>query len=230
MNIVKNGTEEQKEHYLPKFLNGEVRFSISITEPDAGSDASNTRTRAIKNGNQYIINGQKVFASAAHTKNNVIAMLTRTDNSKSKHEGLTVFLVPNDTPGLELKLLPTLARHATGTNEIFLTDVKISEKDILGELNNGWGLITSHLELERVAIAAAYVGNAQTAVNDAARYAKERIQFGRPIGKFQVIKHMLAQMQTDVDAARLMVYRAAYMLSKGKSCSREIAMAKLFGS
>lgn len=230
MNIVKHGTNNQKREYLPRFINGEIPFSISITEPNAGSDAANVQTKAVLDGDYYKINGQKVFSSGAHVKNNIMVMLTRTDPNLPKHKGLTVFLVPNDLPGIEMRLLPTLARRVTGTNEVFLTDVCVPQSNMLGNLNEGWKVITEHLEIERLAITAGYVGNAQTAVDDAVRYAKEREQFGQPISKFQVIRHMLAQMQTEVDAARLLLYRAASMISRGIPCMKEVAMAKLFAS
>ncbi len=230
MSIVRHGTAEQKRRYLPAFIEGKVRFSISMTEPNAGSDVASLTCRAELKGDHFVVNGQKLFASAAHVKDNVICMAVRTDPSAPKHKGISLLLVPNDTPGLELRLLPTLARRATGTNEIFLTDVKLPRENLLGELNAGWRYLVEHLEIERLAIAAGYASCAQTAVADALRYARERHQFGRPIGEFQVIKHMLADMQMQVEAAALMVYRVAYQASLGRPCTKEAAMAKLFAS
>jgi len=230
LNILHHGTKKQKDYYLPKIIKGEIRFSISITEPDAGSDAASLTTSARLDGDYYIVNGQKVFSSGAHAKNNIICMAVRTDKSLSKHKGISVLLVPNDLPGIEMRRLDTLARRSTGTNEIFLDDVKVPKENLLGELNGGWNVITGHLSMERAAASGMYVGNAQTAVDDAIKYAKERVQFGRPIGQFQVIKHMLAQMQLDVDASRLLVYRAAAMADMGIPCMKEVSMAKLFAS
>jgi len=230
MNIVKFGTLAQKEKYLPAFMRGEVRFSISISEPQAGSDAASTRTRAEATDRGWAIHGQKLWCSGAAAHNVVIAMLVRTDRDAKKHHGLSVLLVPNDTPGLDIRRLPTVARRATGTTEIFADGAVVPRESLLGEAGGGWNIITDHLELERIAVAAAYVGNAQQAVTDALRYAHERIQFDRAIFEFQVIRHMLADMQTAVDAARLMVYRAADMASRGIPCSREVSMAKLIAS
>ncbi|GAB2889616.1 acyl-CoA dehydrogenase family protein [Paralcaligenes ginsengisoli] len=230
MNIVKFGTDEQKEKYLEPFMRGEIRFSISISEPQAGSDAASTRTRAIADGENYILRGQKLWCSGAAAKNVVIAMLVRSDPAAKKREGLSVFLVPNDTPGLDIRRLPTMARRATGTTEIFVDDVKAERSQMLGTPGQGWPIITDHLELERIAVSAGYVGNAQQAVDDALRYAHERIQFEKQIFDFQVIRHMLADMQTKVDAARLLVYRAADMAVRGENYSREVSMAKLFAS
>jgi len=230
MNIVKYGTDEQKAQYLEPFMTGQLRFSISISEPQAGSDAASTRTRAIPDGNNYILRGQKLWCSGAAAENVIIAMLVRTDQQVAKHQGLSVFLIPNDTPGLDIKRLPTMARRATGTTEIFVDDVQVSSNQLLGKKNQGWEIITDHLELERIAVSAGYVGNAQQAVNEALQYAHDRIQFDRKIFDFQVLRHMLADMQTQVDAARLLVYRAAELASTGTPCAKEVSMAKLFAS
>jgi len=160
----------------------------------------------------------------------VLCMLVRTDPDAAKHAGLSVFLIPNDTPGMEIRTLPTMCRRATGTNEVFLDDCRVAADAMLGQPGDGWRIICDHLDIERVAIAAAYVGNAQQAVDDALAFANERVQFDRAIINFQVIRHMLADMQTQVDAARLLVYRAADMAATGAPCTRETAMAKLFAS
>ena len=230
MNIVKFGTDAQKAKYLEPFMRGDIRFSISISEPQAGSDAASTRTRAIPDGDDFLLRGQKLWCSGAAAKNVVIAMLVRSDPDTKKHLGLSVFLVPNDTPGLDIRKLPTMARRATGTTEIFVDDARVTRDQLLGSLGQGWSIITDHLELERIAVSAGYVGNAQQAVDDALRYAHERIQFDRAIFDFQVIRHLLADMQTKVDAARLLVYRAAELASRGVPCSREVSMGKLFAS
>jgi alkylation response protein AidB-like acyl-CoA dehydrogenase len=230
MNIVKFGTDAQKAKYLEPFMRGDIRFSISISEPQAGSDAASTRTRAIPDGEDFLLRGQKLWCSGAAAKNVVIAMLVRSDANTKKHNGLSVFLVPNDAPNLDVRKLPTMARRATGTTEIFVDDVRVTRDQLLGTLGQGWSIITDHLELERVAVSAGYVGNAQQAVDDALRYAHERIQFDKPIFEFQVIRHLLADMQTKVDAARLLVYRAAELASRGVPCTREVSMGKLFAS
>ncbi|MBT0778693.1 MULTISPECIES: acyl-CoA dehydrogenase family protein [Paracoccus] len=230
MNIQKYGSEEQKAQYIKPFIDGKIRFSVSISEPGAGSDASNTATRARRDENgDWIVTGSKLWCSGAAANNTVIAMLVRTD-ADDKHGGLSILLIPNDTPGMVINKLPTLSRHATGTTEIFLDEVKVPGNALLGKEGQGWEIILAHLELERCSVAAAYVGNAQTAVNKATQYAHERIQFGRPIWDFQVLRHMLAERQTEVDAARLLCYRAARMAAAKIPCSREVSMAKLYGS
>tara|TARA_R110000751_G_scaffold24824_7_gene68020 strand:- start:428 stop:1573 length:1146 start_codon:yes stop_codon:yes gene_type:complete len=230
MNIVKFGSDAQKEAYLEPFMSGAIRFSISISEPNAGSDAASTRTRARRDGDEYVIKGQKLWCSGAAARDVKIAMLVRTDPEAAKHKGLSVLIVPNETHGLDIRKLPTLARRSTGTTEIFVDEARVPVANRLGAEGQGWEIITDHLELERVAVAAAYVGNAQTAVNDALAYSHQRVQFDQPIFEFQVIRHMLADMQTQVDAARLLVYRAAELAARHESCAKEVAMAKLFAS
>ncbi|WP_336334475.1 acyl-CoA dehydrogenase family protein [Pseudomonas putida] len=230
MNIAKYGTQAQRDKYIQPFIEGKIRFSVSMTEPDAGSDVFATKTHARRNQNgDWVINGAKMFCSGAQADNTVIAMLVRTD-MKDKHGGLTMLLIPNDTPGMVINKLPTLSRHATGTTEIFLDDVVVPADAILGVEGQGHEIILNHLELERCAVAGAYTGNAQEAVNNANRYAHQRTQFGQPIFNFQVLKHMLAENQTRVDAARLLVYRAAALKSEGLPAPKETSMAKLYAS
>ncbi len=229
-NIALHGSEEQKRHYLPTAIKGEIRFSFSLTEPNAGSDAASITTFAAADGDEFVINGQKVFATGAHLKNNIILLAARTDRNVPKHKGISLLLVPNHLPGIELRPLNTLSRRIITTNELFLEDVRIPRENLLGELNRGWEYLTYQLEMERAAVSASYLGVAQTAVEDALRYAKEREQFGQSIGQFQVIKHMLAEMQMNVDASRLLTYRVAWMLKEGLPAAKEAAMAKLFSS
>ena len=212
-NICHHGTAEQKERYLPGFLAGDVRFSISITEPDAGSDAASLKTKAVRDGDEWIINGNKVFSSGAHLPGNVIALAART--GEDKHAGISLFLVPNDAPGVELRKMNTIVRRSFGTTEIFMTDVRVGPDALLGEQNKGWDYLREHLELERLSLAASYVGNARTALDDTIRYTRERRQFGKPLSKFQVLRHRLAEDATAVEAARLLLYNAATKIARG---------------
>jgi len=231
LNVLKHGTEEQKDYYIPRIVRGELRMAISISEPNAGSDAAAISVSAVPDGDDFIINGQKMFCSGAEAKNTVITMATRTDrHAQPRQKGITVFLVENDTPGLTIRRIDTLGRRAMGTYSLTLDNVRVSKKKMLGKLNEGWEVILGNLDKERIVASAAYVGQAQTVVDDALAYAKERVQFGKPIGKFQAISHMLADMQTEVEAARLMVYRAAWMLDQGMPATKEVSMAKLFAS
>jgi alkylation response protein AidB-like acyl-CoA dehydrogenase len=225
------GTQQQRDRYLKPAMEGTVRFSVSMTEPNAGSDLTGIRLSAVADGDDYVLNGQKVFASSAGAKDNVILLAARTDRSPSdKRYGLTIFLVPNDTPGLELRRLRTLSRRISGTYECFYTDARIPKANIVGQLNKGWDVLSGFLMQERIGGAAMYVGTAQTALNDALKYARERVQFGHPIGSFQSIKHALSDAACDIEAARLLTYQAAWLASKGVPALKEASMAKLYAS
>ncbi|MBX6377838.1 MAG: acyl-CoA dehydrogenase family protein [Clostridia bacterium] len=230
LNLLRHGTEEQKRTYIPRIIRGETRFSISMTEPQAGSDVGGMRTTARLEGDEFVINGQKVFATAAGVRNNIIVLYCRTDPAVHYREGTSAILVENDRPGLEIRRLRTLGRRMLGTNELFFNDVRVPRDHLVGPLHGGWRILLSGLELERVMTSAAYIGNAQTVVDEALAYAQQREQFGRRIGDFQAIAHMLADMQTAVDAARLLTYRAAWLVAEGKPALKEVSMAKLFGS
>jgi alkylation response protein AidB-like acyl-CoA dehydrogenase len=228
MNIVEHGTKKQQDKYLPPFIRGEQRFSIAITEPEAGSDASAVACMADDKGDYWLLNGQKQFATAAHLPTNIIMMAVRTDrNVQPARDGISVLLVPNNAPGVECKRLPLIVRRAVGTCSVFLSDAKIPKEDIIGKVNGGWDVLIGHLELERLAGAAPNIGEAQCCLNDAVEYAKTRVQFGKPIGKNQAISHMLADLQAQLEAVRLLVYRAAWMISQRMPCRREVSMAKL---
>lgn len=230
LNLLHNGSEAQKRHYLPRLMSGEIRMSISMTEPDAGSDAGAMRTFAQREGDEWVINGQKVFSTGAGAKNNIISLYAKTDNSVHYRKGISLFLVDNTLPGIRLRKLDTLGRRSLGTYEVFFDNVRIPADCIVGEPNRGWDYMLSGLQLERLMTTAAYCGAAQDVVDQALAYAKERKQFGKPIGNFQAIAHMLADMQTEVEASRLLMLHAAWLLAQGKDALKVLSMAKLFGS
>lgn len=227
-NIANHGTAEQREKYLPTFLAGDLKFSISITEPNAGSDAAGLRTKAIRDGDSWIINGNKTFCSGAHLPNTVIAVMART--GEDKHKGLSMILVPNTTDGVDVRKLDTIVRRSLGTTEIFLTDARVPAENIIGQPGDGWTVVGSHLEWERLSLAATYVGNARTALDDTVRYTKDRTQFGRPLSSFQVLKHRMAEDECEVEAARLLVYSAATKLARGEKALKDVSMAKVFAA
>ncbi len=228
--LIRFGTEKQRQRFLPAVAKGEVRFSPSFTEPDAGSDLASITTSATARGDHFVLNGQKIFNSGADLKDNYLTVAARTDKEAPRHKGITVFLVHNETPGVTIKRLDFPARRIVSLNEVYYDEVKIPKDMVVGEVNRGWEVVVSQLEMERINGAAGYVGTSQTAVEDAMEYAKQRVQFGRPIAKFQVIKHMLVDMQTEVDAARLLVYRVAFLVRDGIRCAKEASMAKLYAS
>jgi acyl-CoA dehydrogenase len=229
-NIVNFGSAEQIDRFIKPFVAGTQRFAIGISEPEAGSDAAATATRAVRDGDDYVITGAKQWISGSGLPGAVILMLVRTNPDAPKHQGLSIIMVPNHLPGITLNKLNTLARRGLGTYQVFLDEVRVPAANLLGEEGQGWEIIGSNLELERIQCASGYVGNAQQAVDDALRYAHDRIQFEQAIFDFQVIRHMLADMQTQVDAARLLVYRGADLATRGIPCSKEVSMGKLFAS
>lgn len=230
LNLLHNGSEAQKRYFLPKLMSGEIRMSISMTEPDAGSDAGAMRTTARREGNEWVINGQKVFATAAGAKNNIISVYVKTDLSVHYKDGISLFLVDNTLPGVNLRKLDTLGRRSLGTYEIFFDNVRVPADRLVGEPNRGWHYMLAGLQLERLATTAGYSGAAQNVVDQAVAYASQRKQFGKPIGNFQSIAHMLADMQTEVEASRLLLWHAAWQLANGKDALKALSMAKLFGS
>lgn len=227
-NVANHGTLEQRKKYLPPFLAGDLKFSISITEPGAGSDAAGLRTKAVPDGDSWILNGNKVFCSGAHLPNTVIATMART--GEDKHKGLSMFLVPNSTAGVDIRKLDTIVRRSLGTTEIFFTDARIPAENMIGAPGDGWSVVGQHLELERLSLAATYVGNARTALNDTVTYTKNRTQFGRPLSSFQVLKHRMAENECEVEAARLLVYSAATKLARGERALKDVSMAKVFAA
>jgi len=230
LNLVRKATEEQKQYWLPKLLSGEIRMSISMSEPDAGSDIGAMRTTAVLDGNEWVINGQKLWATGAAAKNNVINMYVKTDPKAHYRQGMSLFLIDKDTPGIEMKKLDMLGRRCTGTYEVFFDEVRVPAERLVGGENKGWDCILAGLQAERITSAAGNVGAAQACLDLAVEYSKERRQFGRAIGTNQAIAHLLADMATEIEAARALTWRAAWMAASGQDALREISMAKLFSS
>jgi alkylation response protein AidB-like acyl-CoA dehydrogenase len=228
--IDKFGSDEMRADLLPKLMSAEARLSIGMSEPDAGSDVAALRTFAEDRGDHFVVNGQKMWCTGAGLPGTQILCYVRTDRDAPKQQGLSALLVDPRSPGVALRPLDTLARHILGTYEVFLTDVVVPRGNLVGSQGDGWHVMLSGLDLERVLISGGYIGAAQATLDDALAYAKERRQFGRPIGEFQSITHALADMQTEIDSARLLVQRAAWLASRDLPCGREASMAKLKGS
>ena len=230
LNIARKGSEAQKRTWLPKLISGEIRMSISMSEPDAGSDIGAMRTTARRDGDAYVLNGQKIWATAAGARDNVINVYVKTSPEAHYRQGMSLFLVDNDTPGLEIRKLDMLGRRSVGTYELFFTDMRVPADRLVGGENRGWDVVLSGLQAERVVAAACDCGSARGVVALAVQYAKDRKQFGRPIGTNQAIAHRLAEIDTEVEAAWALTLRAASMVSAGEDALREITMAKLFAS
>jgi alkylation response protein AidB-like acyl-CoA dehydrogenase len=230
LNLLRNGTDEQKQYFLPKLLAGEIRMTISISEPDAGSDVGAMRTTARRDGDHYAINGQKIWQTGAGAKSNFINVYAKTDPKAHYRSGMSLFLVDGSSPGLDIRKLDMLGRRSVGTCELTFNDVRVPAHHLVGGENKGWNCILSGLQAERVFAAACDCGSARGVFELALNYASERKQFGRAIGTFQSIAHMLADMQTEIEAAWSLTLRAASLVAAGKDALREITMAKLFAS
>jgi len=227
--IYKAGTEEQKQRYLPKLTTGEWIGCWSLTEPEAGSDAAGTRTTAVRSGDDWVVNGSKTFTTNAHYADVCVGMAV-TDRAASQH-GISAFLFEKDTPGFRVgKKENKLGLRASATGEVIFNNCRLPATQMLGQLNEGFIDSLRILDGGRVSIAALSIGMAQGAYDAALKYSKQRKQFNRPISEFQAIQHKLVDMATQIDASRLLTYRAATMLDVGKRVTRESAMAKLFAS
>ena len=226
-NVSRHGTSKQRERYLAPFLRGDAKFSISISEPQSGSDAAGARSTARLEGDEWVVSGNKVWCSGAHHPNTCIAMMLRTGEGRYD---FSVFLVPNDTPGLEVQKMDTLVRRSLGTTSLFMDEMRLPKDALLGEVNKGWGYIGEHLDFERLSIAASQIGNARTALDDTVRYLSDRSAFGKKLASFQLLKHRMAEDEARLSAAYYLVYAAASALARGERASGLVAQAKLISS
>lgn len=227
--ISKFGTDEQKQRFLTPLAQGRMIGAFALTEPHTGSDAAAIKTRAVKDGDDYILNGAKQFITSGHNAG-VIIVFAVTDPSAGK-KGLSAFLVPRDSAGYEvIRVEEKLGLHASDTCQIALTDVRIHKSLMLGKEGDGLKIALANLEGGRIGIGAQAVGLARAALTEAARYAKERCAFGKPIFEQQAISFRLASMATEIEAARQLVHHAARLKEAGRPCLTEASMAKLFAS
>ncbi len=219
------GTDEQKQEILGGISAGAVE-AIAMTEPEAGSDVGALTTSAEPLDGGFVLNGQKVFISNAHIADHIL-IVCRTTKGDSKHQGLSMIWVPRETEGLEIVPIKTMGGEET--NHLYLTDVKAPTDAVLGEVDQAWMQLMAGLNVERLILAATMLGIAQRAFDDALAYVKERKQFGRPIGSFQALQHRLADMATEIEAARLMTRWVATMVDDdpGRMLPREASMVKL---
>ncbi len=225
--ISTHGTQAQKEALLPGFATGELSVCFALTEPESGSDAAALKTRAIEDGDRYRISGQKVFCSGFRVSDYVMVAARTSDE---KHGGITAILVRTDAPGLTASPIDTLGHWPLGTTLLSFEDVEVPRDSAVGAPGDGWRVITDMLQYERLCLSAARTGAAQAALADALEYVGERQQFGRPIGKFQAVSHKLADMQVMAEISRMLVYRFAYRLDRGRATPRDAAILKLYVS
>lgn len=223
------GTEEQKQRYVPKLASGEWLGAFALTEPGAGSDAGSLRTRAEKQDEEYVLNGSKIFITNGGEADTYIVFATT--NPKLGTKGISAFIVEKDTPGFIIgKDEKKMGLHGSRTTEIVLENVKVSASQLLGQEGDGFKVAMANLDSGRIGIAAQALGIAEGATDAAIEYAKQRVQFGKPISQQQGIGFKIADMSTRVEAAKLLVYRAAMMRSNHLPCGKEASMAKLYAS
>ena len=225
--VLKHGTEEQKRRIVPGTVKGELSFAFALTEPDSGSDAAALKTRAVADGDHFVINGRKQFTSGMDISDYVLLALRTSDLGK-KQLGISTFMVDTRLPGIEVRKIPTLGQHAIGTTEVTYTDVRVPRSALLGELDKGWAICEDTLRYERLCLSAARIGAARRAFEFALDYAKTRTQFGKTIGSFQVTQHKFADMKVMLDTAQTMVRRYAWLMEHGKAERADTAVIKYY--
>jgi isovaleryl-CoA dehydrogenase len=220
------GTDEQKRDILGGIAGGSVE-AIAMTEPESGSDVGSLTTEAVRSNGGYVINGQKVFISNAHISDHVL-VVCRTTKTENKHDGLSMIFVPAGAGGMEMQPIDTMGGRETNT--VYFNDCEVPTENLLGEQDQGWTQLMAGLNTERLILAATMLGIGQRAFDDALAYAKERRQFGRPIGSFQALQHRFADLATELEAARLMTWWVASLNDEDpdRMLPKEASMVKLF--
>lgn len=227
LTLLDHGTEAQRDRLLPAVADGEVRFSIGLTEPESGSDAAGVTTTARREGDEYVVDGAKTYQSGALAPGNHVAAYVRTDPERERKEGLSCLLIPVEADGVEAEKLDLVARKAVGTYDLTFDGVRVPVENRVGPEGEGWSVLSDHLRTEHTYMAAAMAGTAREAVDRGLAVAGDRERFGRPVGDFQAVSHRLADADGEVEGARLLVARAASRLDAGTATRADAARAKL---
>jgi alkylation response protein AidB-like acyl-CoA dehydrogenase len=227
--ILRWGSEEQKQRYLPKLCSGEWLGCFGLTEPDTGSDAADQKTRARKTDSGWVLNGTKMWISLGnHAK---LALIFAQTDPDLKHRGIACFLVETDTPGFSAQEIHgKMGLHGSDTASIALDDVEVPDAALMGQVGEGFKIAMSGLDSGRYSVAAGCVGVCQGSLDHSVAYAKERQQFGRPIGSFQLVQAMIADMRVQTDAARMLTWRAGFLKDSGRPSTTETSIAKLYAT
>jgi butyryl-CoA dehydrogenase len=229
LSLARWGSEAQKRRYLPAMCSGKLIGCFGLTEPNAGSDPSGMETTAVADGDHWVLNGHKIWISNGGVAGLAI-VFAQTDRSKG-HRGIAAFLVEGGTPGFSTRdMHGKLGLRASNTAELMLDDCRIPKDHLLGQVGDGFKVAMAALDNGRYSVAAGCVGICQGCVDASVRYAKERKQFGRAIGSFQLVQDLIARMIVDTEAARLLVFRAGHLKNQGVRCTREVSIAKYFAS
>ena len=228
--LARFGTDEQKARYLPSIIAGETICALAITEPDAGSDMAAISTRARKEGSEWVITGAKTFITNG-VYGDLYFVAARTREEGPRRERLSQFLVERDTPGFTVsKKLEKTGMWASDTAELVFDQVRVPEANLLGQEGKGFAQLVAGLQQERLTAAILCVSASQQALEDCQDYLRQRQAFGRPLAEFQALRHRVADMATEIEAARQLTYHAAGLFSSGKDCLKEVSMAKLYAT
>ncbi len=233
MNLLECGSERQKRELLPKVASGDVIFAYGWSEPDVGADVASVKTRAVRVGNEVVVNGSKRFCSGADICD-YIYTLVRSSEADAKSSSLSFVLIPPSTPGVAITRIESMGMKGAATTDVTFTDVRVPAENIMNEddgWNRGWSMVSgAGLDVEKLEVAAISLGLAGAALDDAWDYAQQRKQFGRAIAEYQSIRHKLADMKTQLHAARLVTHHAAWLANEGRRCGVETSMAKLLAA
>jgi len=228
MHVALHGSEAMKREILPRIVSGRSRLAICVTEPNHGSDVAGIECRAVRDGDAYVLDGQKIYNSAAHVAHHLV-VVAKTKPGRG-YDGISLFLVDTDLPGVTIRRLDALGRHTTEANHCFFEGVRVPAARLIGHENQGWHGLMQCLNVERLNLAASGVGNTRRIIDHALGYAKQREQFGRPIGKFQAVAHKFADMEIMYQTARAQTFRVAAMLDAGLDPVGENAVAKAYAT
>lgn len=225
--LINHGTEAMRRDLLPRLLRGELLFNNSITEPDTGADAAGLSTKAVEDGDHWVINGHKMFNTGMSFADYVICY-ARTDPSAPRHKGISAIMVPTNAEGLTFREIETIGMNATPTFEVWYEDVRVPKENLVGELHNGWPVMMNHLEKERMGLCAMANGGTRRVLDLAVTYANTREQFGRPIGAFQAITHMIADMKVLSHTCELVTLQLAALVDAGRPARMEASIGKVY--
>ena len=230
--VIKYGNDEMKQNYLPEIASGAMKLAFSVTEPNVGTDTAHIETTAVRDGDEWVINGRKVWSSNAQNADRVL-ILTRTtpiEQVEKKTKGMTLFFSKIDREAIQMRLIEKMGRHSVDSNELFIDNFRVPHADLVGQEGEGFYHLLDGLNPERIVIAAEAVGIGKAALDKAVQYAKERTVFGRPIGQNQGIQFPLADAYARLEAAELMIFKAAWLYDNGLPCGPEANMAKLLAA
>ena len=223
------GSKEQKTHYLPKLASGELKFAFALTEANAGSDAGAIRSTSRPDGDGFVINGEKLYTTGAADADFILTVVRSNDEERASR-GSSLFLVPTNSDGLDIQPMDKLAGNAVASCRVLYNDLKVAPTQLVGGEHQGWGFLMMTAGVERLTIAASCVGSAQQVLASLLQHVKSREQFGQAIGRFQSVQHQLVDIATEIEAMRLLTWRAAWLADKGGAPIREICMAKLYST